>query len=69
MAGHGVATPGLVNNEARSSQLLWIAIGGAAPIAVAAALVSLREHVLNANVARVLVLVVVLAAVGGGRAA
>ena len=69
MAGHGVATPGLVNNEARSSQLLWIAIGGAAPIAVAAALVSLRDHLLNANVALVLVLVVVLAAVGGGRTA
>ena len=60
---------GLVDNEARSSQLLWIAIGGAAPIAVAAALVSLRDHMLNANIALVLVLVVVLAAVGGGRSA
>ena len=58
-----------MDNEARSSQLLWIAIGGAAPIAVAAALVSLRDHMLNANVALVLVLVVVLAAVGGGRSA
>ena len=58
-----------MDTEARSSQLLWVAIGGAAPIAVAAALVSLRDHMLNANVALVLVLVVVLAAVGGGRSA
>ena len=58
-----------VDNEARSSRMLWVAIGGAAPIGVAAALVSLRDHMLNANVALVLVLVVVLAAVGGGRSA
>ena len=49
--------------------MLWVAICGAAPIGVAAALVSLRDHMLNANVALVLVLVVVVAAVGGGRSA
>ena len=49
--------------------MLWVALGGAAPIVVAAALVALRDHLLNANVALVLVLVVVLAAVGGGRSA
>ena len=58
-----------VDNEARSSRMLWVAIGGAAPIGVAAALVALRDHMLNANVALVLVLVVVLAAVAGGRSA
>jgi Domain of unknown function (DUF4118) len=58
-----------VDVENRSSQMLWVAIGGAAPIVVAAALVALRDHLLNANVALVLVLVVVLAAVGGGRIA
>ena len=58
-----------MESEANSSHLLWVAIGGAAPIAVAAALVALRDHLLNANVALILVLVVVLAAVGGGRSA
>ena len=64
-----VDTPVVVDSESESSQLLWVALGGAAPIAVAAGLVSVRGHLLNANVALVLVLVVVLAAVGGGRTA
>jgi hypothetical protein len=55
--------------ENRSAQVLWLALAGAAPIAVAAALVALRDVMLNANVALVLVFVVVLAAIGGGRAA
>jgi hypothetical protein len=58
-----------MESEARSSHLLWVALGGAAPIGVAAALVAVRDHLLNANVALILVLVVVLAAVGGGRTA
>jgi hypothetical protein len=58
-----------VENEASSSHLLWVALGGAAPIGVAAALVALRDNLLNANVALILVLVVVFAAVGGGRTA
>jgi hypothetical protein len=58
-----------MDTEARSSHLLWVALGGIIPIGVAAALVPLRDHMLNANVALVLVLTVVLAAVGGGRTA
>jgi hypothetical protein len=46
-----------------------MAIGGLGPIVVAAALVSVRGHLVNVNVALVLVVVVVLAAVAGGRAA
>ena len=42
-------------------------IGGIAPIAVAAALVALRDVLLNANVALILVVVVVGVAVVGGR--
>jgi hypothetical protein len=57
------------NTEPRSSRVLWIAIAGTAPIGVAAALVGLRDVMLNANVALVLVLVVVLAAIAGGREA
>jgi hypothetical protein len=57
------------STESRSTRVLWVALAGVAPIAVAAALVALRDVMLNANVALVLVLVVVLAAIGGGRAA
>ena len=46
-----------------------MAIAGLGPIRVAAALVSVRGHLVNVNVALVLVVVVVLAAVAGGRAA
>jgi hypothetical protein len=58
-----------METDDRSAQWLWVALGSAAPILVAAALVSVRAHMLNANVALILVLVVVAAAVGGGRAA
>jgi len=47
----------------------WVGLGGLAPLAAAVALVPLRDHMRNANVALVLVAVVVLAAVGGGRQA
>ena len=56
-------------DDDRSERLLWVALGGAAPIVVAAALVAVRDVVLNANVALVLVLVIVVAAIGGGRQA
>jgi hypothetical protein len=57
------------SGDDRATPLLWLALAGAAPIAVAAALVGLRSVMVNTNVALVLVLVVVLAAVGGGRSA
>jgi K+-sensing histidine kinase KdpD len=57
----------------RGEHLDWAApgyaIGGIGAIAVAAAMVPLRDHVQSANLALVLVLVVVLAAAVGGRAA
>lgn len=46
-----------------------LAIGGLAPVAVAAALVGARSHIQNTNVALILVVVVVAAAAIGGRAA
>ena len=46
-----------------------IALGGMAPILVAAALVAVRGHVDNTNVVLVLALVVVAAGAGGGRVA
>ena len=46
-----------------------LALGGLAPIAVAAALVGVRSHIQNANVALILVVVVVATAAIGGRAA
>ena len=46
-----------------------LVFGGVAPIAVAAALVGVRDSVQNANIALVLMVVVVLAAALGGRAA
>jgi hypothetical protein len=58
-----------MESESGPAQLLWVALGSGAPILAAALLVSVRGHVLNANIALILVLVVVLAAVGGGRSA
>jgi hypothetical protein len=52
-----------------SPEILAIALGGLAPIAVGALLVGVRDSVDNANVALTLVLVVVGAAAAGGRAA
>jgi hypothetical protein len=49
--------------------LLGGAVGGLAAIAVAAALVSVRDHVAGVNVALVLVLVVLVGAMIGGRRA
>jgi uncharacterized protein DUF4118 len=46
-----------------------IAVGGIAPIVVAALLVGVRGHIQNANVALILVVVVVAAAAIGGRVA
>lgn len=46
-----------------------VALGGLAPIAIAAVLVGVRGHIQNANVALILVVVVVAAAAIGGRAA
>jgi len=51
----------------RSDDVVGYAIGGLAPIAVAAALTLLRDEVDNANLALILVLVVVLSGVAGGR--
>ena len=48
---------------------MGIALGGLAPIAVAAVLVGVRSHIQNANVALILVVVVVTAAAIGGRVA
>lgn len=48
---------------------MGIVIGGVAPIAVAALLVPLRPHLLNANVALLLTLVVAASGALGGRAA
>ncbi|MDQ1505393.1 MAG: hypothetical protein QOD57_3120, partial [Actinomycetota bacterium] len=53
-------------NEGRG---IDIALGGLAPIAVAAALVAVRGHVASANVALVLGIIVVVAGAVGGRAA
>src|SRR5262245_56554050 len=50
----------------RLSRLLGMAIGIIGPVLVAAALLGVRDEINNANVALVLVLVVVLAAVTGG---
>jgi K+-sensing histidine kinase KdpD len=51
----------------RSDDVVGYAIGGLAPIAVASALTLLRDEVDNANLALILVLVVVLAGIAGGR--
>jgi hypothetical protein len=55
--------------SSRDDSQLWMAIGGLAPIAIAAVLVVVRDHVLNTNLALVLAGVVVLVALAGGRAA
>lgn len=46
-----------------------VVLGGLAPVAVGAALVGLRDHIQNTNVALILVVVVVAAAAIGGRLA
>src|SRR5688500_9998011 len=55
--------------EDRSERSFWIGIGGVAPVAVAGALVPLRDAIRHTNVALVLVVVVVMVAVAGGREA
>jgi hypothetical protein len=59
-------TPGEHPNEARG---IDIALGGLAPIAVAAGLVAVRGHIDNTNVALALAVVVVASGAIGGRAA
>lgn len=56
-------------NEDRVERGFWIGLGGLLPIGVAMLLVSLRDVMLNANVAIVLTLVVVAVAAAGGRQA
>jgi hypothetical protein len=57
--------PGADRVETRT--LIGLALGGLGSIAVAIALVPLRDEIDNANLALILVLVVVLAAIIGGR--
>jgi K+-sensing histidine kinase KdpD len=71
-----VVTIGYVNGDRparrpdrESTSAVALAIAGLGPLVVAAALVSVRGHLVNVNVALILVVVVVLAAVSGGRAA
>jgi K+-sensing histidine kinase KdpD len=56
-----------VNDDDRWERNLWIGIGGVVPLFVGGALVGLRNVMLNANVALVLVAAVVLVAAAGGR--
>jgi hypothetical protein len=56
-------------NPDRAPVALGLAIAGFGPIAVAAALVPLRDTIGSTNVALVLVVVVVLAGIAGGRVA
>jgi hypothetical protein len=61
-------TPALYDDrEAVDRRLAGIALGGLASLVLAAALVPLRDHVDNANLALALVLPVLLAALEGGR--
>jgi hypothetical protein len=53
----------------RESRTVGLIIGGLGPIAVAAALVGVRGEIINANVALVLVVIVLIAGAVGGRAA
>jgi hypothetical protein len=55
-------------NPDRSPVALGLVLGGLGPIVVAAALVPLRDELGNTNVGLILVIVIVLAAVAGGRA-
>jgi hypothetical protein len=55
--------------DSKASTGIDIAIGGLAPILIAAGLVGVRGEIQNANVALILALVVVLAGALGGRAA
>ncbi|MDQ1516052.1 MAG: hypothetical protein QOE80_1882 [Actinomycetota bacterium] len=57
------------NRHTSEGRGIDIALGGLAPIAVAAALVAVRGHVASANVALVLGIIVVTAGALGGRAA
>lgn len=50
----------------RQARAIGVAIGGIGPVVVAGALVGIRDEIVNANVALILVLVVVLAASTGG---
>jgi hypothetical protein len=54
-------------NGVESRTLIGLALGGLGSIAVAIALVPLRDQIDNANLALILVFVVVLAAIVGGR--
>jgi hypothetical protein len=56
----------MMMDEGRLSRAMGMAIGAIGPIAVAGALVGIRDSIANADVALLLVLVVVLAAVTGG---
>ena len=56
-------------DDARDDPMLWVAVGGLVPIAAAFTLVPLRDAMVHTNVALVLVAVVVLVAVAGGRVA
>jgi hypothetical protein len=55
--------------SARVPQAGWIAIAIVSPIAIAAALIPLRDNTPSVNIALVLVVVVVVVAVAGGRTA
>lgn len=56
-------------SERDTAALVGMAIGGIGPVLVAGALVGIRGEIINANVALILVIVVLLAAVAGGRGA
>lgn len=55
------------NTLAGDSDLVGYAVGGLAPVGVAAALVAVRDEIAQANLALILVVVVVLVAIVGGR--
>jgi hypothetical protein len=61
----------VVNRDAESTERrsFGIVVGGLGALAVSGALVPLRDHIDNANLALILVLVVVCAAIVGGRTA
>jgi hypothetical protein len=55
--------------ERDPASLVGMGIGGIGPVVVAGALVGVRGEIINANVALILVIVVLMGAVTGGRAA
>lgn len=71
--GPGGSPPGLpYNDDVHHGNRRWsvqVGVASLAPVAVAVALVPLRAHVFNTNLALVLVVAVLGAAVAGGRAA